>query len=111
MAVDPKLDEMLYKAIRTKHLLRFGYKNQERIVEPHDYGVQNGVIRLFSWQIAGKSSSPIPGWRLMDVSGIRDFKILDQSFPGGREVPGKHHRWDKLFIRVEPANSSSSKAS
>jgi predicted DNA-binding transcriptional regulator YafY len=103
MAVDQELDRLIYAAIKDKHLLRFDYKSQERIVEPHDYGIQNGVVRLFSWQVGGHSSGRIPGWRLFDVTDIQNCKMLDRHFAGNREVPsGKHRRWDQVFIRVEP---------
>jgi predicted DNA-binding transcriptional regulator YafY len=103
MAVDHVLDQLIYAAIQNKHLLRFQYKNKERVVEPHDYGIQNGVVRLFSWQVGGQSSTRIPGWRLFDVTDIRDCEMLDRHFAGNREAPsGKHHRWDEVFVRVEP---------
>jgi WYL domain len=97
------LDRLLREAIRTKHLLRFQYKNQERIVEPHDYGIQNGVVRVFCYQVGGRSSGRLPGWRLVDVSEMQDCEILDRRFAGNREAPsGKHHKWDEVFIRVAP---------
>ncbi len=103
MAVNKELDRLMYQAIETKHLLQFTYRGHERIVEPHDYGIQNGIVRLFSWQVGGKSSTRIPGWRMVDVEGIQDGKMLERRFPGNREVPaGKHHKWDKVFIRVMP---------
>ena len=103
MAVDQELDKLLHTAIKTKHLLRFKYKDNERIAEPHDYGVQNGIVRLSCWQVGGRSSSRIPGWRMVDVDGMQECEILERSFKGNREIAsGKHHRWDTLFIRVEP---------
>jgi hypothetical protein len=37
---------------------------------------------------------------------IRNIQMLDQAFPGGRATKtGKHHKWDKIFIRVKPADS------
>jgi len=102
-AIDAALDKVLRKAIRTKHLLRFRYKRQERIVEPHDYGVQNGIVRLFGWQVGGGSSGHVPGWRMFDVEGIRNCEMPDKCFAGNREAPtGKHHRWDEIFTRVKP---------
>jgi hypothetical protein len=83
MAVNPELDQLLRSAIENKRLLRFKYKGNERIAEPHDYGIQNGIIRLFCWQVGGRSGGRIPGWRLIDITG-------------------KHHRWDKIFARVTP---------
>jgi hypothetical protein len=103
MAVDQKLDQLLRNAIENKQLIRFVYKNNERIVEPHDYGIQNGIIRLFCWQVGGRSSGRIPGWRMIDVAGIQNCKMLEQHFAGNREIAtGKHHRWDEVFIRVAP---------
>lgn len=33
-----------------------------------------------------------------------DIELLNQTFAGGRSAPsGKHHKWDKLFIRVKAA--------
>jgi predicted DNA-binding transcriptional regulator YafY len=102
MGVDQILDQLLRRAIENKQLIRFVYKSAERIVEPHDYGIQNGVARLFSWQVGGKSSGRLPGWRMFDVEGMQDCEILNKHFAGNREVQGKHHRWDEVFIRVEP---------
>jgi hypothetical protein len=99
-------DRLLREAIRTKHLLHLQYKNQERIVEPHDYGIQNGIVRLFCYQVGGRSSSPLPGWRLVDVAEMQDCEILERRFAGNRETPsGKHHKWDEVFIRVEPPSN------
>ncbi len=105
---DQALDTLLLTAIREKRLLRFIYKEQQRIAEPHDYGVQNGIVRLFCYQIAGKSHGRIPGWRLVDVSGIQSCKLLEQHFAGNREVSGKHHRWDRVFLRVAPPDNLNS---
>ena len=56
MAAERELDQMLRSAITEKHLIRFQYKNNQRIVAPRDYGIQNGIVRLFCWQVSGKSS-------------------------------------------------------
>jgi hypothetical protein len=103
-SIDGALDGLLRKAIRTKHLIRFRYKNQERITEPHDYGIQNGVVRLFCYQVAGRIAGRLPGWRLITVSEMQDCEILKQTFAGNREIPsGKHHYWSEVFLRVGAA--------
>jgi WYL domain len=100
------MDQLLREAIRTRRLIRFRYKDQERIAEPHDYGIQNGIVRLFCYQVAGYSSGRLPGWRLVNVSEMRDCKILEKKFAGNRETPsGTHHKWDEVFIRVAPPGS------
>lgn len=106
---DAKLDQLLRAAIDQTRLFRLTYKDKERIVEPHDYGVQKGVIKLLTWQIAGSSSGPLPNWRWMEIDNISDAEILDRIFAGGRPTPsGKHHKWDELFIRVKPATKKPS---
>lgn len=105
--IDVVLDQTLREGIRTKRLLRFEYKGQPRTVEPHDYGIQNGIVRVFCWQVGGHSSSRLPGWRMFDVEGIESCEMLEKHFPGNREVSGKHHQWDEIFIRVSPPEGSS----
>jgi len=106
MAGDQASNRLLYSAIENRLLFRFRYKGNERIVEPHDYGIQKGIERLLCWQIGGQSGGRIPGWRLIDVGDMQDCEVLKQEFSGGREVPGKHHQWDKIFIRVAPAKNT-----
>src|SRR5581483_9285767 len=94
-------DELLRTAIQQKRLLRLRYKGKERLLEPHDYGVQNGCVRLLGYQIGGASTGKLPNWRWMDVDGISDVQILDRTFAGGRPTPtGKHQKWDRVFVRV-----------
>ena len=95
--VDQELDELIRSAIMQRNLLRFTYKGNERIAEPHDYGIQNGIVRVFCFQVAGRSTRPLPGWRLVDVHEMQEYEILEQQFAGNREAPsGRHHRWDGL---------------
>ena len=97
----PNIDPLLWTAIEQRRLIRLLYKDRERIVEPHDYGIHNGLVKLFGYQVGGSSSHKLPNWRWMDL--IYDLRLLKKTFPGGRPTPsGKHHKWDKLFIRVKP---------
>lgn len=102
VAVESELHELLCGAIEAKRFVRFRYKGEERIVEPHDYGIQKGIARLLSWQVGGESGGRLPGWRWFDIGDMGEFEVLDKMFPGNREVSGEHHRWDQVFIRVKP---------
>jgi hypothetical protein len=105
--VEPNVNPLLWAAIEQKRLIRLRYKNRERIVEPHDYGIHNGSIKLLAYQVGGSSSQTLPNWRWMEQSLISDIQLLNQTFPGGRSTPsGKHHQWDQLFIRVKPADNA-----
>jgi predicted DNA-binding transcriptional regulator YafY len=104
---DAKMDQLLRAAIQQTRLLRLRYRNKDRTVEPHDYGQHNGVIKLLAWQIGGSSSGPLPNWRWMETDQISNAEMLDQTFPGGRPTPsGKHHKWDKLFLRVKSPDNN-----
>ena len=87
-------------------LLRFRYKKRGRIVEPHDYGIHQGLIKLFGYQVAGSSSQKLPNWRWAEQDLISDLQLLDRTFGGRPTKSGKHQKWDKLFIRVKPLDQS-----
>ena len=100
----PAPNPLIVKAIQEVKLIRLRYKGSERIVEPHDYGIQNGIAKLLAYQLAGVSSGRLPAWRSRYEEFISDIQILDQTFAGGRGAPtGKHQTWDRLFLRVRPA--------
>jgi hypothetical protein len=97
--------EQLRAAIEGKRLIELSYKGKRRIAEPHDYGVQNGVDRLFVYQLRSvwpTSSDPAArGWRLLDVPSIEDCVVLNETFRGSRGRPDqKHMTWDVLYARV-----------
>ena len=107
-APESSVDELLRTAIEQRRLIRLLYRNKDRIVEPHDYGVHNGVVKLLGYQVGGASSGKLPNWRWMETDLISDIRLLDRTFPGGRPAPsGKHHQWDKLFIRVKSPDKDS----
>lgn len=96
------IDELLRTAIGQRRLIQLTYYNKPRIVEPHDYGVHNGSVKLLAYQVGGASSGPLPNWRWMEVKSISDVRLLERTFRGGRPAPsGKHHQWDELFVRVK----------
>jgi hypothetical protein len=96
------LHDLIWASIETRHHVSFVYDGKRRIAEAHDYGLQNGRVRLLVYQFAGESNSGrLPAWRLVDVDGISELKVLDTTFPGNRPAPsGQHHRWEQIFIRV-----------
>jgi hypothetical protein len=105
------LDKLIRTAIRRRRLLQYRYRERNRIVEPHDYGILGGSIKLFTYQIRGSSSEPLPNWRMMFVAGISGAQMINESFPGGRPVPsGEHHKWEKVFARVKPASPKANKS-
>jgi hypothetical protein len=113
----PHFDQLLRTAIQQTRLLQLRYRNKDRIVEPHDSGEHNRVIELLTYQVAGSSRGPLPSWRSMETNLISDAELLDRTLPGGRPLgersspletaaSGKHHKWDKLFLRVKPTGQN-----
>ena len=104
MAAALEIDQLLRMAIEQKRLIRLIYRDKPRIIEPRDYGVHKGSIKLLAYQLGGFSRGPLPNCRWMEVKLISGIGLLKQVFPGGRPSPsGKHHQWDQLFVRVKPA--------
>ena len=98
---DQQLDRLLRSAITEKRLIRFRYDGKLRIAEPHDYGKQNGRVRLLAYQVQGASTGRLPGWRWIEVPDISDLEVLKETFEGSRgDESDKHHTWDELYVRV-----------
>ena len=94
---------LLWTAIEHRRMIRLLYHGRHRVLEPHDHGILNGSVQLLAYQVGGSSSRPLPNWILMKANDIAELELLDQIFPGGRpSASGKHLKWDKLFIRVQP---------
>ena len=72
------LDKVLRTAIRKRRLIRLVYDGRDRIAEPHDYGIQDGAVRLLAYQV-----EPPAAWRLFSVSKITDCALLEHTFPAG----------------------------
>ena len=93
-------DRQIRVAIAGKRLIRFTYGSLSRVAEPHDYGVQHGVVRLLVYQRRAVPFSR--GWRMLDVSKITRLEVLDETFEGTRGDSHTHHfQWDAVFARVE----------
>jgi predicted DNA-binding transcriptional regulator YafY len=105
-----EIDAVLRKAIEEKRLVELVYNEKRRTVEPHDYGVQKGSIKLLGYQLSGGGSGPLPNWRWFRVDLITYIRLLDRRFRGGRGggpgSSGNHNQWDELFSRVEPAEGA-----
>ncbi len=100
------LDGLLRFAISNARLIQFFYKGVQRVAEPHDYGVHNAIARLLVYQ-RRSARSPVPGWRLLDVSKIDRLVVLEETFHGSRGASHRQHTlWDEVFVRVTsaPAN-------
>jgi len=99
----PQANPLLCTAIEERRLIRLRYNDRERIVEPHDYGVHKGVVKLLAYQVGGSSSHKLPNWRWLEEDSISDIELLSERFAGGRPTESReHHKWEKLFIRVKP---------
>jgi predicted DNA-binding transcriptional regulator YafY len=96
------VDERLRFAITNKRLVKLSYNESLRVVEPHDYGVQKGAVRLLAYQqqsLGPKTSER--GWRLFDVAKIEELAVLDAVFKGSRGASHQtHHVWDVVYARV-----------
>jgi hypothetical protein len=98
------IDGQLRFAIAGKRLLEVSYKGAVRIVEPHDYGVQQGKTRLLAYQRRTSGRPPgkgVIGWRLFEVPLIERCTVRDETFRGSRGADQSHHVWDVLYARVE----------
>jgi hypothetical protein len=97
-----EIDRLLRFAIGERRILTFTYHGLPRRAEPHDYGIVDGVPKLFFYQVGGRSRSGRPiGWRWAILPDISDLTVLDVTFGGTRpSLSGRHVKWDVLFASV-----------
>ena len=95
------IDGMIRKAINEKRLLEFYYDGYYRIVEPHVYGNKNEKDGMMTYQVRGKSSSGVLGWKRMYLEKMTNMRVLRERFPGKRRVTGKHSSWDEIYLIVD----------
>ena len=89
-------------AIKTMKTLSFIYDGQNRVVEPHAYGMSTaGNECLRAYQTAGGSNSGnVPGWHLFTVRKIMNLS-KGSNFSGSREgyKPGDRGMTE-IFIEI-----------
>lgn len=97
------MGNQIIAAVKAKKLLSFTYSGLPRVIEPHVYGIHDGIAQLLAYQIRGSSSTgALPNWRRFKLDSIQNLRILDEGFPGRRSYPfGKHSRWDQVIAVVE----------
>jgi hypothetical protein len=102
------LDARLREAIAKRRLVSFMLEGFARIAEPHDYGLIDGVAKLFFYQVGGESKSGKPeGWRWGILDKMADLQMLEKRFSGPRPAPsGRHIAWDTLYATVSPRSVS-----
>ncbi len=89
------------RAINEKRVVTFSYSNLARTCEVHVLGIANGREQILCWQISGGSRGGNPShWRRFDISGITNFQITEETFPGSRPVPHPYSRWDEVLMSV-----------
>lgn len=69
------MEGKIIAAIAAKKVLSFTYRGLSRIVEPHVYGIQDGVAQLLGYQIRGGSSTERA--RMEAIPTTRDAKLAD----------------------------------
>jgi hypothetical protein len=102
VSIPQSIDGRIRFAITHKRLIKVSYNGVLRTAEPHDYGLVNGIERLFIYQVrGGTATAGKPPWRLLDVAKIESLEVLDERFAGSRHASGqRHHAWDAVYARV-----------
>jgi len=86
---------LIIEAIRSQRLLRFDYKGQPRVVEPHTYGRDRWQREVrCAFQVDGGSSN---GWRSFVVGETSGMRIETAGFAQPRP---EYRRDDGAFVEI-----------
>jgi hypothetical protein len=91
------MKNQIIEAIENMNVIEFSYDGENRVVEPHCFGVTtegNDAIRAF--QVDGYSSSGRMGWKLYDLSKMDDLSVLEEIF----EVRDDYKPGDKGMVDI-----------
>jgi len=89
-------------AIRTMKTLSFIYDGQNRVVEPHAYGVSTaGNECLRAYQIAGGSNrGNVPGWHLFSIRKIMNLCKGDDFLEPRQNYKPGDRGMSEIFIEL-----------
>ena len=91
------MNTLIINAIKNRNVVEFIYEGENRIVEPHCYGLTtkgNEAIRAF--QTDGYSSSGKMGWKMYDLSKTDDIQVSDEIF----EIRDDYKKGDKGMSKI-----------
>lgn len=91
------MNTLIINAIKERKVIEFNYEGENRIVEPHCYGLTTkGNEAIRAYQVDGFSSSGKMGWKIYDLSKARNFNITDEIF----DIRYDYKKGDKGMIRI-----------
>lgn len=91
------MNTQIVNAIKQNKVIEFNYDGENRIVEPHCYGLTTkGNEAIRAYQIDGFSSTGTMGWKMYDLSKADNIAILDKTF----EIRGGYKKGDKGMSRI-----------
>jgi len=100
------VNNLICQAIDSMRVIKFVYDGEERIVEPHAYGIHKntGNEVLCAFQVGGYSSSgTTPSWRLYDVSKVNNIEMTNEHFTHPRlGYKVNDSRMSTIFCQIVP---------
>ena len=92
------MNDIIYTAIKNRHVLSLNYDGYDRLVEPHTYGISKaGHDVLRCYQTAGGHAKPGHTWDLLLTSKIRALLDTQKQFVGPRP---EYRRGDRGMTRI-----------
>lgn len=80
------MNQEIIKAIQNQNVIQLNYDGEQRIIEPHCYGLTTaGNEGLRAFQIAGYSSTGKLGWKMYDLGKADSITITQNQFEGPRQ--------------------------
>ena len=96
------MENIIKVAIENKQVLRFTYKNKNRLVEPYTFGESTaGKDTLSAFQLEGGSdASSDKTWRQFALREIRDLELLDTNFELREDYHPSNARMNFIYWTV-----------
>jgi len=95
------MKQEIIDAVEGQCILQFDYEGEQRIVEPHCYGVTTkGNEAIRAYQIDGYSSSGKMGWKLYDLSKADSIEMLNETFEVRPDYKQGDKGMDEIYCEI-----------
>lgn len=93
--------KFLNQAVTEKKVIKFTFKGQECVAEPHAVGVgHDGSLTVSAYQISGPTQIPGFRWLYKRVDDLKNLQLLSSSFKPRQEHSKRDARFQKIIAAV-----------
>lgn len=95
------ISEFLKKAILDQKVIKFTFRGQECVVEPHAVGIgHDGNLTISAYQVSGPTQIPDFRWLYKRVEELKNIQVMSTSFTPRNDHSSRDVRFQKIIAAI-----------